>query len=305
LADGFDICRIDARDAPSVMAALEPGDVLVNATTPAGALGHGLAKAAITAGAHYVAFSGEVADTLRLLRELDKPARERGVTLCAGAGSALPDFAVRLALQQLPDATDGCTGISLGDFVPSYGTLQSEMHIMNGPGVVIQDGDLIEEVVVGKVIRHGALTFVERPLIDPLMVWTYARLRSFRSGINVPPEAVDSTVGMFVKTAETLKSEAGRTTYLEQISAFAGRRIPENEGSLQGRVTAVVWNGSRQARIVVTARPIYENTARAALLVSRELDELKDRAAGFQAPSTIVRSIEFGLEALSSTIVDL
>lgn len=66
LCGGLTIATVDARDAVSVEAVLDAGDVLINAATPAGQLGHGLARAAIGARAHYVAFTGEVVDTLRL-----------------------------------------------------------------------------------------------------------------------------------------------------------------------------------------------------------------------------------------------
>ena len=48
---------------------------------------------------------------------------------------------------------------------------------------------------------------------------------------------------------------------------------------------------------------VYEATARATLLVARELAELDQRPAGFQALSNIARSTEYALEALGSRIL--
>jgi hypothetical protein len=305
LAGGFAVVGVDARNRATIETALEPGDVLLNAATPAGLLGHTLARAAIAAGAHYVAFSGEVVDSLQMLRELDGPARARGVTLCPAAGSsgALGDFALRLALDKLPGASDGLIGSAITGFTPSYGTMLSEMHIMNGPGVIVRDGELVEEDVTGQIIRHRGKMFVERPLTDAMMAWTYAGLRNLRAGIEVPAEQAEAVAQQFRNSAALLKSDAGRAQYENSIAATIDVDIAENENSPEGTRTGFVWNQSDGATAVITARPVYEATARAALLVSRELDELSDRPSGFQAASSIVRSMDYALTAVRSRIL--
>lgn len=302
LGAGFEVRRVDAADQGSAEAALESRDVLLNATTPAGAHGHILARAAIRAGAHYTAFTGEVIDTFRLLHELDGPARSRGVTLCPGAGSsgAMGDLTTRLALRALPDATDGMTGGAIPGFVPSHGTLLSEMSIMNGPGIIIQRGELVREDVAGRIIRRQGLWFVERPLIDPMMIWTHGRFTSFRSAIEVPEAAAQSVSEAFRVTAGQMRSQAGRAAYLAAIGP-AGHEIHENE--TEGSMRAILWNGARTATAMITTRPVYEVTARAALLVSRALDGRSDQPSGFQAASKLVGSVEHALSELGSKII--
>lgn len=55
--------------------------------------------------------------------------------------------------------------------------------------------------------------------------------------------------------------------------------------------------------MVVSARPVYEATARAAMLVARELAERNDCPVGFQALTSIARSTQFALEALGSRVL--
>lgn len=305
LCDGLTINAVDALDADSVEAMLGAGDVLINAATPSGQLGYGLARAAINAGAHYVAFTGEVVDTLNLFREFDAPARERGVSLCPGAGSSggIGDAALRLALRKLPEARSGYIGSAITDFTASFGTLVSEMHIMNGPAVIVRGGQLVEEQLSGRVYRRDGITFVERPLIDPLMCWTYSGLDFLGAGIEVPEEKADEMSTLFRKTADALSSESGRAAYLEQIAESAGDHVPENAQSAEGTRTAIVWNDYETAKVVVSARPVYEATARAALLVACELAERSDCPAGFQALTSIARSTEYALEALGSRVL--
>ncbi|RJG01342.1 saccharopine dehydrogenase NADP-binding domain-containing protein [Noviherbaspirillum sedimenti] len=301
LGADFEMCRVDASDMGSVVSALGPGDVLLNAATPSGALGHGLARAAIMAGAHYMDFSGEVRDTLRMLRELDEPARERGVTLCPGAGysGATGDFAVRLALKKMPDATAGVTGYFAGGFTPSYGTLLSEMEILSHPGVVVEHGELVERETLGSIHKIGGRTLVERPLADPILVSRYMRFESFRSGIDVPAEAAEQTAEMFTSAASGLKDEKGRLAYLEKIGSAAGQAV-EEEPAFVGFVTAYLSRGDESTQAAITSWPIYEQTARMALLISRELDD-GGRPTGFQAPSSVVNSIEGACAQLGVT----
>ena len=304
LGAGFEIRQVDAADQASAERALERGDVLLNAATPAGAHGHILARAAISAGAHYTAFTGEVIDTLRLLHELDEPARNRGVVLCPGAGSSgtMGDLVTRLALRSLPDATDGLTAAAITGFVASHGTLLSEMNILNGPGVVISGGDLVEEDNIGTIIRRNGLCFIERPLIDSMMVWTLGHFTNFRAAIEVPEAAAATVSEMFIANAAQLRSEAGRAAYLATIASM-GHEIGESEASEEGTRRAIVWNGTRSATAVITSRPVYEVTARAALMVSRALDKRTDQPSGFQAPSKLVRSLDHALSELGSRIV--
>lgn len=305
LVDGYAMTQADATDPSSVAKTLEKGDVLINATTPAGQLGHGLARAAISAGAHYVAFTGEVVDGLKMLWELDGAAREAKVTLCPGAGSsgAVNDLAIRLALRQLPDATDGFMGAAVTGFTASYGTMLSAIHIMNGPGVVVRDGALVTEDVSGLIFRRNGATFVERPLIDTLMVSSYSYFRNLRAGIEVPDEAADEVSRVFRDTADMMKSAKRQAEYLETIAASAGNDIPENDASPEGTRIGMVWNGDGAAQVTLSARPVYELTARAALFTARELAEGGERPSGFQAVSTIARSLDEALSALGSRIL--
>ena len=305
LTAGFDTVRADATDSASVEAVLDPGDVLLNATTPAGALGHGLARAAIARGAHYTSFTGEIIDSMRLREELHESARARGVTLCPGTGyaPAMGDFALRLALSRLPDAIDGYVGYSAGGFTPSYGTLVSEMHIMDSPGLVIRDGVLRTEDLTGSIFKVAGKTLVGRPLMDPLMVSTYSPLKNYTAATEIPNEYADAVAEQFKQTAAAMRSAAGRATYMEQISAHKGKTVTENTETESGYVTAYLFRGDTSAQGRIASHPIYEQTARCALLVARELAELRDRPAGFQAASSIVRSIDYAVASMGNTIV--
>jgi hypothetical protein len=152
-------------------------------------------------------------DSMRLRKELDAAARARGVTVCPGTGfaPAIGDFALRLALSHLPDATDGYVGYYVGGFTPSYGTLISEMHIMGGPGLVIRNGVLTREQLTGSITQVAGKSLVGRPLMDPLMISTYSRLRNFTAGTEVPAAYAASVADQFKKTAGSMKTPEGRS----------------------------------------------------------------------------------------------
>ena len=198
-----------------------------------------------------------------------------------------------VALAKLPGARSGYIGSAITGFTASYGTLLSEMHIMNGSGVIVRGGELVEEDVVGKIFRRDAQSYVGRPLIDPIMAWNYAGLDYLDAGIDVPKEMVSKVAASFRETAGQLSSDAGRAAYAEQIAGNAGDDIAENTDSPEGTRTAFVWSDSDSAKVVISSRPVYEATARATLLVARELAELDQRPAGFQALSSIARSTEY------------
>ena len=302
LGEGFELCRVDANEHGSVVAVLGRGDVLLNAATPSGSLGHGLARAAIAADANYVDFSGEVCDTLRLLQELDEDACDHRVTLCPGAGysGATGDFAVRLALQKMPDATAGVTGYFLGGYAPSYGTLRSEMEILSHPSVIIENGILVKRNVLGSIRKINDRTLVERPLMDAVLVSRYHRFDSFGSGIDTPADTAIQLAEMFTSTASGFETDAGRAEYLEKISAVANTTV-EEEPAHAGFVTAYLSRGAESVQAAVTSWPVYEQTARMAFFISRELDDGGGRPVGFQAPSSIVSSIEGACAQLGIT----
>ena len=88
---------MDSEDEASVAEALEPGDVLLNGATPAGVVGHGLARIAIARRAHYASFTGEVLHSLRLKKELHERARSAGVTSMSWRGLLRRDRRYRIA----------------------------------------------------------------------------------------------------------------------------------------------------------------------------------------------------------------
>ncbi|HEV7613685.1 MAG TPA: saccharopine dehydrogenase NADP-binding domain-containing protein [Steroidobacteraceae bacterium] len=305
LAEGWDIVQMTADDGGSVSAALEPGDVLLNGTTPSGALGHSIARAAIASGAHYTSFTGEALESRRLEQELDESARQRGVTLCPGTGCfpVLGDIAMRLALRELPDACDGYIGYAPGGFSLSFGSLFSELSIMQGPALIVKNGELVEENVTGEILEIAGKTLVFRPLMDALMVSTYSTLRNFRSGFLVSSDQAAAVSQQFIGMAQAANSASGRERYLNEIESKRGQHVEENVATDSGTVTAILLRGADVAEVTMTAQPIYEQAARAALLISRELDELKRRPAGFQAASSVVRSIEYALEKLGVRLI--
>jgi Saccharopine dehydrogenase NADP binding domain len=305
LAEGWDIVQMTAEDGGSVSAALEPGDVLLNGTTPSGVLGHSIARAAIASGAHYTSFTGEALESRRLQVELDESARQRGVTLCPGTGCfpVLGDIAMRLALSELTYASDGYVGYAPGGFSLSYGSLFSELSIMQGPALILKNGELIEENITGKILEVAGKTLVLRPLMDALMVSTYSTLRNFRSGFLVTAAQAAAVSQQFIGMAQAVNSVSGRDGYLKDIESKRGQPVEENVATDSGTVTAILLRGADVAEVTVSAQPIYEQAARAALLISRELDELKGRPAGFQAASSVVRSLEYALEKLGARLI--
>jgi Saccharopine dehydrogenase NADP binding domain len=305
LAEGWDIVQMTADDMGSVSVGLEPGDVLLNGTTPSGELGHSIARAAIASGAHYASFTGEALESRRLQQELDGRARERGVTLCVGTGCfpLLGDVAVRLALRNLPEASDGFVAYAPGGFSLSYGSLFSEISIMGGPALIVKDGNLIEENITGEISEVTGKTIVSRPLMDALMVSTYSTLRNFRSGFLVPRDQAASLSQQFIEMSRSLSSESGRKEYLKGISSKRGQAVIENDATDSGIVTAILLRGSETVEATITTQPIYEQAARGALLISRELDEVEGRPPGFQAASSVVRSLEYALDKLGVRLI--
>ena len=134
------------------------------------------------------------------------------------------------------------------------------------------------------------------------MVSTYSSLTSFRSGTQVPMEYAAGLSQQFAETAALLKTPEGRARYLQDIESHKGKTVTEDELKDSGVVTAFVSRGSDSAQVGITTHPIYEQTARVALLISHELGQ-PDRPAGFQAASSIVRSLEYAVAQLGNAVV--
>ncbi|MFD5177814.1 saccharopine dehydrogenase family protein [Nocardia sp. NPDC058379] len=85
-AGGLATVVADATDADSIARLVRRGDVLISTVGPFERFGHGVARAAAEAGAHYIDSTGEVGFVLDLRRELHERARETGSLMLPAFG---------------------------------------------------------------------------------------------------------------------------------------------------------------------------------------------------------------------------
>jgi hypothetical protein len=292
-AAGMPFRQVDVCDSASLAAGLAGIRVVINATTPAGQLAGHIAEACLREGVAYTDISGEVAAIVAMIGRLDAPAQRAGIPLVPGAGygGALGDLTVRAALALRPDATDALV-IYAGDaFVPSRGTQLSEAHVMDGPVPVLRDGKLtLDRTLIGRIWQAFGLTLVQRPTMDAVLIARHpGPLLRCEVGMAVPEAMAQAVSTMFRGIAERLASPAGRADYLAGIAAAPHEEVVEDEQAEYGTITAHVWGTDTTPRFVrYGTGPVYDMTARIALLIADTLATAPNLPVGVRAPSEIL-----------------
>lgn len=164
---------VDVTHQDDLIEALDGVGVVVSCVGPYSELGWQVAQAALVAGAHYVDMSGEPEWVLRLLNEIDAPARSQSLVFvpACGASAVLGDVAARYAVAAAAgpvgsvDIVYRVTGLR-----PSPATAASYAHIFAGRAIQMRSA-VPWTTSVGSSRRAwpGGAGF-DLPVCDPLVI---------------------------------------------------------------------------------------------------------------------------------------
>jgi short subunit dehydrogenase-like uncharacterized protein len=263
-----------------------------------------VAEAAVRNRIHYVDTTGEPKFCLRLLRELDGPARQAGVALApAVGGSVASDFAAAhaLAAGDLTGARALTLAFRIRGMRPSAGTLRSEIEITAGGAVIVENGALVEVPAGGppRLLPSGA--GVRFPIPDPILVSRYCDLPSIEAFFVAP---LPGLVGRTMRGAERLLS---RPAVRERLRRLANRLPETDDGRPHGRfmIAATVWGSWGARTTTAIASDVYGFTARSVVHLASTLASGHPAAigdGGVRAPSQVVPDVEKAAVELGVTL---
>lgn len=222
---GLDVVEADAADPDgTILAALEPQDVLLTTVGPFRLLGEPAVRAAVNAGAHYVDSTGESPFIRRVFEEFGPQAQGRSVLLPAFGYDFVPGNLVgALALREAEGAAtriDVCY-LNTGGGGPSSGTAATAPGMLLADAHTYRDGRLVR-VRIGERVRAferhdgrerqglsiGATEHLSLPRVFPQV------------------REVNVHLGWFGGAAEAMS----RTIRIAQLA----RRLPGAEGAIRG-----------------------------------------------------------------------
>lgn len=291
---GAEVRTVDLDRPESLDRALDGAAAVASCVGPFTRFGFPLAEAAVRNRVHYVDTNGEPRFCLRLLRELDGPARQAGVALApAVGGSVAGDFAAAHALGagDLTGARAVTLAYRIRGMRPSSGTLRSEIEITADGAVIVAGGALVEVPAGGPVRLLPNGPGVRFPIPDPVLVSRYCPLPSIEAYFVAPLPGV---VGRVMRAAERVASRPAVRARLRHLAA----RLPEtDDGCPHGvfSIAGTVWGPWGARTTTATASDIYGFTARSVVRLAGALASGHPAPVGdggVRAPSQIVDDVE-------------
>jgi len=292
--DGAEVRVLDLDRPATLDAALDDAAVVVSCLGPATLFGRPVAEAAVRAGAHYLDTTGEPAFCLGLIEHLDGPARNRGVALVTAAGaSAVPaDLAAASALdaaRPLGEAAALTLGYRIAGMRPSRGTLLSEIEIVAGGAVIVEDGALRRVPAGGRARPLPSGRGTRMPVPDPVVVSRHCALPSIEAFLVTPAAGL---VGRATRGAERALRRPQLRSALRRLAAH----LPEtDDGRPHGRfiVDATVWGDFGAVTTTARTADVYGFTARAVVFLAARLQAGEGAGdGGVRAPSQVVADVE-------------
>ncbi|MFJ2837582.1 saccharopine dehydrogenase family protein [Nocardia sp. NPDC087230] len=150
-AGGLATVVVDVTEADSVARLVRRGDVLISTVGPFERFGHGVARAAADAGAHYIDSTGEVGFVVDLRRQVHERARETGALMLPAFGY---DYVCGILAGTLAARTAGpeLRSVDIGYFATgslrrglSHGTRTTLRDGLTLPSARRRAGRLVEE----------------------------------------------------------------------------------------------------------------------------------------------------------------
>jgi short subunit dehydrogenase-like uncharacterized protein len=243
-------------DDNTLAAAFAGCDAVINCAGPFIVYGEAVARAAITAGCHYVDISGEQLYLQRVFGRLADDAADAGVTVVPGANDdALPSSLVaQLAAERVTRAEELVIALDLSrsGAAPSRGTLRSALASLDtfrSGGLTYSDGQWRADVPA----RRASMRFPGEPQPVPVVKFPLPGVATIPRHVPVPHvEAV---------TKATLAAAFSQITP-ELIDAVPDGPWEESRSATRWTVIAEAVGGDgRRARGVVSGPDTYGVTA--------------------------------------------
>lgn len=295
-----DVRVVDLDRPDTIRSAMEGCAAVVSTVAPYTRVGFPIAAAAVDAGLDYTDATGEPVYCLRLLEELDRAARDKGVRLvpAAAMSSIVADLATRMAIARvdLSQARGLTIGYTVENWKPSAGSMRSEVDIMAGGAPAVRGGRL-ELVRGGSALRTlpiGVGTTMVVP--DAFVISRYLDLPEIEAFLVVPKAAV---VGNVLQGISRLC--AGRFSGA-QLRKLANKIPDKDDGSDPGDYSmhATVWGTFGAVTTALAGDSVYGSSARACTLVAAAMVAAPGEG-GVRAPSEVVDDVEKAAATLNLT----
>jgi len=283
---GLDRVVVGVDDAEPLRRSLAGIGAVVNTAGPFLDTALPLARAAVSAGAHYLDVAAEQGAVQELYRELDAPARAAGVAVVPAMAfyGGLADLLVTAALDGEPGADEVEVSIGLDRWWPTAGTRETGAR----------------NTATRLVIRDGALAPLASPA--PTGTWSYPAPLGDQAVVELPFSEV-VTIDRHLRVGE-LRSYL-TTASLEDLrdAETPPPTAVEDDGSSaqQFVVDVVVRRDADARRLTASGRDIYAVTAPIVVEGVARLLDGRHRGPGASAPGQVFDAADV-LTALAGSL---
>jgi hypothetical protein len=226
-----------------------------------------MAEAAVANGVHYVDMTGEPQYVLRLIHELDKRARDRGVAIIPGVAAmcVTGDLAAADAVARLGEPVASViVGYRLPVLRPSPGTVSSYAHIFADGALEVRDGALLRAGPGDRIATFPSGTGFTTPGVDPVAISRWCDANEVGLYMLAPAAGVTRYAARGLSRMARLRSVRRGWEYL-------GRRVPAHpgdSGTERWYAEAVATGPCGWAATRVRAHSAYPFTSKAAALAA-------------------------------------
>jgi hypothetical protein len=260
--------RVADCDLPSTLQpACEGLAALVACAGPYTRFGFPVAEAAVANGTHYVDVTGEPQYVLRLIQQLDGPARDRGVALVPGVAAmcVTGDLAAADAVSRVGGAVQSVVvGYRLAVLRPSPGTVSSYAHIFADGALSVREGVLVKVAPGSRVVSFQSRRGLTTPAVDPAAISRWCDAPEIGAYLLSPAAQVTPHV---VRGLSRLARIPAVRSGWERL----GQRLPAHPGDPSSErwfAEAVVTGPHGQTVTRAHAQGAYSFTSRAAALAA-------------------------------------
>lgn len=285
---------VDVTDHRELLGALDGVGVVVSCVGPYSELGWQVAQAALTGGAHYVDLSGEPEWVLRLLDEIDGPARAQSLVFvpACGASAVLGDVAARFAVA---DVTGPVRSVDIvyrvSGLRPSPATAASYAHIFAGRAIHVRSAQPWPRAVGASRRALSDGTGFDLPVCDPLVISRWLDSADVSGYVAAPAAAV--TRHLARASSAVLRRQAARRL----LQSGYRRLVSGQERSGALTVDAIATTRTEQSAFRSVAPDLYFTTSAAAAAVAVRLSDGGDRGGGLTAPTQVLGDLDTGVLA--------
>jgi len=285
---------VDVTDHRDLVAALDGVGVVVSCVGPYSELGWQVAQATLGAGAHYVDVSGEPECVLRLLNEIDVPARSQSLMFvpACGASAVLGDVAARYAVAAAAGPVRSVDVVyRVAGLRPSPATAASYAHIFAGRAIQVRLAQPWPRPVGASRRALPGSTGFDLPVCDPLVISRWLDGADISGYLAAPATRVARHLA---RASSAVLRRRGARRLLE-----SGYRRLVSGDARSGALTvdAIASTLTEQTAFRSVAQDLYFTTSAAAAAVARRLAEGGARRGGLTAPTQVLGDLDTGVLA--------